>query len=211
MRFRAEIQLGGKTATGIPVPEDVVESLGTSKRLAVRVTVNGHNYRSTVARMGGRYMLPVSAENREHAGVAAGDEVDVEIELDTAPRELAVPPDLAEALEGDAVAKRRDVVHDPDPPLEALWLLVSAPGTTDVPMLDGRPRAHPQRVGAHPRRLAPQRPPNRVAGVSHRTTQRSTDHRPPAPGRARRGRRRTGRIMKLALDGEEAADVGHLG
>jgi len=126
MRFRAEMQLGGKTATGIPVPEDVVESLGTSKRPTVRVTFNGHNYRSTVARMGGRYMLPVSGENREHAGVAAGDEVDVEIELDTAldtaPRELTLPPDLVEALEGDADAKRfstlvvqqEAAIHDPD-------------------------------------------------------------------------------------------------
>jgi uncharacterized protein YdeI (YjbR/CyaY-like superfamily) len=56
--------------------------------------------------MGGRSMVGVSAENRERAGVAAGDEVDVDIELDTEPRVLAVPPDLAEALAGDTDAKR---------------------------------------------------------------------------------------------------------
>jgi uncharacterized protein DUF1905/bacteriocin resistance YdeI/OmpD-like protein len=106
MRFRATLELGGKTATGIAVPQKVVTSLGTSKRPAVRVTINGHTYRSTVASMGGRYMLPVSAENREHAGVAAGDEVDVDVELDTEPREVVVPPDFAKALKRDADAKR---------------------------------------------------------------------------------------------------------
>lgn len=94
MRFRAIILLGGKTATGIRVPAEVVERLGSSKRPPVRVTINGHIYRSTVAPMGGKFMLPLSAENRERVGVKAGDEVDVEIELDTEPREVTVPPDL---------------------------------------------------------------------------------------------------------------------
>ncbi len=106
MRFRATIRLGGKTATGIQVPAEIVESLGSSRRPPVRVTINGHTYRTTVAVMGGQFMLPVSAEQRENAGVAAGDEVDVDIELDTEPREVTVPPDLAEALDGDADAKR---------------------------------------------------------------------------------------------------------
>jgi len=106
MRFRATIRLGGKTATGIQVPAEIMESLGSSRRPPVRVTINGHTYRSTVAVMGGQFMLPVSAEQRENAGVAAGDEVDVDIELDTEPREVTVPPDLAEALDGDADAKR---------------------------------------------------------------------------------------------------------
>ncbi|TMD67113.1 MAG: DUF1905 domain-containing protein, partial [Chloroflexi bacterium] len=106
MRFRAIIQLGGKTATGIRVPAEVVESLGSSKRPAVRVTINGHTYRSSVASIGGEFMLPVSAEIRERAGVAAGDEVDVDIELDTEPREVSVPPDFMDALDRDADAKR---------------------------------------------------------------------------------------------------------
>ncbi|MGZ3603316.1 MAG: YdeI/OmpD-associated family protein [Ktedonobacterales bacterium] len=106
MRFRTTIQLSGKTATGIRVPEEVVTGLGSGKRPAVRVTINGYTYPSTVAPMGGEYMLPVSAEVRESAGVAAGDEVEVDVELDAAPREVSVPPDFAEALEGDADAKR---------------------------------------------------------------------------------------------------------
>lgn len=106
MRFRAVIELGGKTATGIEVPEDVVTALASGKRPAVRVTINGHMYRSTVASMGGRFMLPVSAEQREGAGVAAGDEVDVDIELDTEPREVTVPTDFAEALDREPEARR---------------------------------------------------------------------------------------------------------
>ena len=106
MRFRATILLGGKTATGIPVPPEVVTSLGPSKRPPVSVTINGHTYRSTVAPMGGEFMLPLSAENRRGAGVAAGDEVDVDIELDTQPREVTVPPDFTAALDRDANARR---------------------------------------------------------------------------------------------------------
>ena len=106
MRFRATIQLGGKTATGIRVPAEVVAALGPSKRPVVRVTINGYTYRSSVASLGGEFMLPVSAEVREHASVAAGDEVDVDIELDTEPREVTVPPDFAEALDRDADARR---------------------------------------------------------------------------------------------------------
>ena len=106
MRFRAVIELGGKTATGIRVPADIVASLGPSKRPAVRVTVGGHTYRTTVAPLGGAFMLPVSAEVRERAGVAAGDAVDIDIELDTEPREVAVPPDFAAALDRDADARR---------------------------------------------------------------------------------------------------------
>jgi hypothetical protein len=64
MRFRATIQLAGKTATGIRVPGEVVASLGASKRPPVRVTINGHTYRNTVAPMGGVFMIGVSAENR---------------------------------------------------------------------------------------------------------------------------------------------------
>ena len=106
MRFRATVELGGKTATGIRVPGEVIAALGTSKRPPVRVTIGGHTYRTTVAPRGGEFKLPVSAENREGAGVAAGDEVDVDIELDTEPREVTVPPDFAEALDRDAAARR---------------------------------------------------------------------------------------------------------
>ena len=106
MRFRATIELGGKTATGIQVPAEVVERLGSGKRPRVSITINGYTYRSTVAPMGGVYMLPVSAEVREAAGVAAGDAVEVDVALDTAPREVEAPADLATALAGNVEAKR---------------------------------------------------------------------------------------------------------
>jgi hypothetical protein len=106
MRFHTTVELGGKTATGFEVPAEVVAGLGSGKRPAVSVTVNGYTYRSTVAPMGGRYMLPLSAENRQGAGAAAGDEIEVEVELDTAPREVAVPADLAEALDRAPEARK---------------------------------------------------------------------------------------------------------
>jgi Bacteriocin-protection, YdeI or OmpD-Associated/Domain of unknown function (DUF1905) len=105
MRFRSTVELGGRTATGIPVPDDVVTALGAGRRPAVRVTVGGHTYRSTVAARGGRFLVPLSAEHREGAGVAAGDEVEVDLELDTEPREVAVPPDLAAALDAEPAAR----------------------------------------------------------------------------------------------------------
>ena len=105
MRFRTTIELGGKTATGFQVPAEVVEGLGAGMKPAVRVTLRGHTYRSTVAPRGGVYLVPLSAENREASGVAAGDEVDVDLELDTAPRELTVPADFAEALDREPAAR----------------------------------------------------------------------------------------------------------
>ena len=105
MRFRATVELGGKTATGIEVPDDVVAALGPGSRPPVTVTVGGHSYRTTVARMGGRFLVPLSAENRTAAGVAAGDQVDVGIEPDTGPREVEVPADLTEALAKDDAAR----------------------------------------------------------------------------------------------------------
>ena len=107
MRFRAKVKLGGKTATGIPIPEGVVAAIGSGKRPAVQVTLGGHSYRTTVASMRGRYFVPLSKENREAAGVAAGDEVAVTIEKDANPRKVTVPADLAEALAGDDAASAR--------------------------------------------------------------------------------------------------------
>ena len=105
VRFQTTVELGGKTATGMQIPDDVVATLGTGRRPAVRITVGGHTYRTTVASMGGRFLVPLSAENRAAAGVAAGDEVDVDIELDEAPREIAVPDDLAAALAANDQAR----------------------------------------------------------------------------------------------------------
>jgi hypothetical protein len=107
VRFRTTILRARQNATGVQVPAELVASLGTSKRPAVRVTINGHTYRSTVAVMGGVFMVGVSAENRASAGVAADDEVDVELALDTAPREVIVPADFAEALDRAPGARER--------------------------------------------------------------------------------------------------------
>lgn len=106
MRFHATVQLHGKTATGIEIPEDILTALGDSKRPKVTVTLNGYSYPSTVGSMGGRSLIPVSAEVREQAGVAAGDEVDVDIILDTQPRVVDVPDDLAAALDRDPAARQ---------------------------------------------------------------------------------------------------------
>jgi len=104
MRFHTTLMQSGKTATGLQVPSEVVEQLGSGKRPAVSVTLRGHTYRSSIAPMGGVYMLPVSAEIRGIAGLVGGDPVDVEVELDTTPREVALPPDLAAALDAEPVA-----------------------------------------------------------------------------------------------------------
>jgi len=106
MKFRTTILQADKNATGIQIPDEVVESLGAGKRPPVRVTINGYTYRNTVAVMGGVFMVGVSAEHRKGAGVAGGDEVDVDSELDTAPRVVTVPPDFQAALDNDVEAKR---------------------------------------------------------------------------------------------------------
>ncbi len=103
--FRATIIQTGKTACGIEVPEAVVAALGGSKRPAVVATLDGYTYRSTVAPMGGGWWLGVNSEHREASGLKAGDEVTVTLALDTAPRELAIPPELAAALDAAPDAK----------------------------------------------------------------------------------------------------------
>ncbi|GIG22987.1 hypothetical protein Cch01nite_37110 [Cellulomonas chitinilytica] len=104
MRFRTTILQSGKTATGIPVPDDVVAALGRGKRVPVVVTLNGHSYRSTVAPYNGQNLIGLSAENRAAAGVEGGQDVEVELEVDDAPRTVEVPDDLAAALTGPARA-----------------------------------------------------------------------------------------------------------
>jgi hypothetical protein len=106
MRFRTKILQSGKTATGIEVPAKVVAALGSSTRPPVRATINGYTYRSTVAVMGATYMLGISDDVRKAAGVAGGDTIDVDLELDTAPREVELPVDFAAALNRDAKAKK---------------------------------------------------------------------------------------------------------
>ncbi len=106
MNFRTTVRLEGKTATGLEVPPDVVEALGAGKRAKVLVTINGYSYRSSVAPYNGVYMLPLSAEHRTGAGVSAGDDVDVEIVVDTEERVVTPPADLAAALDADPAARK---------------------------------------------------------------------------------------------------------
>jgi hypothetical protein len=105
MRFRTTILGTGKTTAGFEVPEEVVQALGAGRRPPVRVTISGYTYRNTVAVMGGVYMIGVSNEHRTASGLAAGDVVDVDLELDTAPREVTVPAELAAALDAEPVAR----------------------------------------------------------------------------------------------------------
>jgi Bacteriocin-protection, YdeI or OmpD-Associated/Domain of unknown function (DUF1905) len=105
VQFRATVELRGKTACGISVPPEVVEALGRGKRPPVTVTIRGYTYRSTIAPYTGEYLIGVSAENRAGAGVEAGDVVDVELDLDEAPRVLEVPADFAAALDAEPAAR----------------------------------------------------------------------------------------------------------
>lgn len=106
MKYRTTILATGPNTTGIPVPDEALTELGGGKRPAVTVRLAGHTYRSSIASMSGAAMISLSAENRQRAGVAAGDTVDVELELDTAPREVDLPDDLAAALAASPEAQR---------------------------------------------------------------------------------------------------------
>jgi hypothetical protein len=104
MKFTAELESTGKTTAGFEVPAEIVDKLGGGGHPKVSVTVNGYTFRTSIARMGGRYLLGVSVERRTAAGVSAGDVLEVDVELDTAPREVDVPEELAAALAADAAA-----------------------------------------------------------------------------------------------------------
>jgi hypothetical protein len=106
MRFRAELQLDGKTATGITVPPEVLDGLGGGKRPAVRVTINGHTYPSTIGAMNGVAKIPVSGAVRAAANINAGDVFDVEVEADHTLRTVMVPDDLGAALVGDPESRK---------------------------------------------------------------------------------------------------------
>ena len=97
--FRATIRQAGKSATGIPVPEAVVAELGSGKKPAVVVRIGSYEYRSTVASMGGEFLIPLSAEHRAGSGVSGGDEVEVTLAIDDMPREVPLPDEISEALD----------------------------------------------------------------------------------------------------------------
>lgn len=104
MEFQTTLLAMTPKATALEVPEPIVSDLGAGKRPDVVVTINGHAYRSKVGVMGGRFLIPVSAEVRAAAGIAAGEEIVVSLDLDTAPREVETPEDLAALLAADTAA-----------------------------------------------------------------------------------------------------------
>lgn len=106
MRFRTTLDAAGKNAAGFRVPREVVEALGKGKRPPVIVTINGYSYRNTVAVYGDEFLIGVAQEHRAPAGVKPGDEIEVDLELDSAPREVDVPADFAAALDASPDAKR---------------------------------------------------------------------------------------------------------
>src|SRR3954447_27008050 len=105
IRFRTELQKRGPAAA-IVLDDEQVATVGEgAKRFPVVATVNDYTWRTSVARMGGEFLVGLNRQVREGAGVAAGDTVDVVVLLDKEPREVDVPDDLAAALEADAEAK----------------------------------------------------------------------------------------------------------
>ncbi|MEO8174387.1 MAG: YdeI/OmpD-associated family protein [Sediminibacterium sp.] len=104
--FKTTLLQAGKTATGIKIPAEIIEKLAAGKKPAVRVTINGFTYRSTVAVMNGDFMVGVNAQNREGAGVAGGDKIEVTLQLDTEKRIIEVPKQFQTALNANAKAKK---------------------------------------------------------------------------------------------------------
>jgi hypothetical protein len=106
VKFRTTIrQAEGSTATGIEIPDEVIDSLGAGKKPPVTMNVNGYSYRSTVATVSGKYMVGFSADHRAASGLKGGDAVEVEIGIDRAPRTVDLPADFQAALDAEPAAK----------------------------------------------------------------------------------------------------------
>ncbi|WP_331719370.1 YdeI/OmpD-associated family protein [Streptomyces sp. NBC_00158] len=104
MKFRTRVE-PPEPMRGLEVPPEAVAALGGGARPPVVITVNGHSWKSRVAILRGRHLLGLSNANRQAAGVAVGDEVEVELHLDTEPRVIEEPTDFARALDGDPLAR----------------------------------------------------------------------------------------------------------
>lgn len=85
-------------ATGIEIPFDV-EAVFGAKRVPVKAVVNAAEYRGSIVRMGGKFVLGIPKEFRDRAGIAAGDNIVITVERDTTERTVKTPADLAAALE----------------------------------------------------------------------------------------------------------------
>lgn len=104
MKFRGKVIPSGN-ATAVVVSQTVVEALGSGPRPLIVVTVNGHTWRTRVALMRGQCLVGISAANRTASGISEGDSVEINLKLDTEPRVVSVPQDLAKALKDDSEAK----------------------------------------------------------------------------------------------------------
>lgn len=107
LTFSTILVQSGKTATGIIIPPELIEKLGAGKKPPIKVMINGFIYRSTVAVMGGAFMVAVSAENRAGAKVNGSDKIEVTIELDTEERAVEIPADFQKELDKNARAKEK--------------------------------------------------------------------------------------------------------
>nr|ABI22116.1 hypothetical protein [Streptomyces lavendulae] len=104
MKFRTHVE-PPEPMRGLEVPPEVVAALGGGARPPVTITLGGHSWKSRIALLRGRHLLGLSNANRQAAGVAVGDEVEVELELDTEPRVVVEPADFAQALDADPAAR----------------------------------------------------------------------------------------------------------
>ena len=166
MRLRLELRGNDGNAAGFVIPDEVVDELGGGHQPKVVVTIGKHTWRSSIANMGGQFMLGVSMANREAAGVAAGQTLDVDVVLDTAPRTVDVPDDLAAELAADAGARETwatwsftrqkeaarlltggQAARDPQPPPDEgagrTARLNESPSPYD-PRVDAAPKAQPR-------------------------------------------------------------------
>jgi predicted short-subunit dehydrogenase-like oxidoreductase (DUF2520 family) len=107
LKFKTVLLQSGKTATGIEIPNEIIEKLGGGKKPLVKVTINSFTYRSAVAVMSGAFMVGVNAENREAAKVKGGDKIEVAIELDNEERVVEVPVEFQQILNKNTIAKKK--------------------------------------------------------------------------------------------------------
>ena len=115
----------GKTSTGVVIDEATLLALGGGKKPSVQATIRGYTWRTALGSMGGRVMLPVSADVRSHAGIAAGDSFDLELVVDSSPRVVEVPPDLQAALDAEPAAL---AFFGTLPPSQQRWFTLSVEG-----------------------------------------------------------------------------------
>ncbi|MGH2511339.1 MAG: YdeI/OmpD-associated family protein [Candidatus Limnocylindrales bacterium] len=98
MKFKTTLRRFGPNNTGIEVPEEILVALGRGRRVKVVATVNGYTYRTSVGPAYGKILMPFSSGHRAASGLSGGEDIEVELVPDDAPREVEVPADLAAAL-----------------------------------------------------------------------------------------------------------------